>query len=58
MGLRKDDPVYYKQKLNDLFKQAWSKGLTVQVKHIKDGVRISFIADNGDIAGVELIDND
>lgn len=58
MNLRKDDPVYYKQKLNDLFKQALSKDLTVRVEHLKDGVKIYFIADNGDCAGVELIGND
>ncbi|HCL4437600.1 hypothetical protein AL714_09460 [Clostridium botulinum] len=55
MTLRKDDPVYYKVKLNELVKQALNEGLSVQCQHTKDGVRISFVADNGDIAGVELI---
>lgn len=57
MALRKDDPIYYKVKLNDLIKQALLEGLTVQCNHLKDGVRISFVADNGEVAGVELKSN-
>lgn len=54
MGLRKDDPVYYKVKVNELIKQALNEGLSVQCQYLEDGVRISFVANNGDIAGVEL----
>lgn len=54
MSLRKDDPVYYKVKLNELIKQALNEGLSVQCQHTNDGVRISFVADNGDVAGIEL----
>lgn len=56
--LRKDDPVYYKVKLNELIKQALSEGLSVQCQHLKDGVRVSFASNNGEVAGVELTEND
>ncbi len=55
--LRKDDPVYYKVMLNDLFKQALNEGLTVQAQHLKNGVKIYFKASNGDISGVNLLEN-
>jgi hypothetical protein len=54
MGLRKDDPIYYKVKFNELFQQALKEGLQIQCQHTYEGVRISFVADNGDVAGVEL----
>lgn len=56
--LRKDDPIYYKEMLNNLFKQALNEGLTVQVQHLKNGVKIYFKASNVDIAGVDLLEND
>lgn len=57
MGLRKDDPVYYKSKLNDLIKKAVSNGLAIKCQHLKDGVGVYFVASNGDVAGVNLIEN-
>lgn len=33
MGLRKDDPVYYKKKLTDLLKQAKENGLIIMESH-------------------------
>lgn len=57
MPLRKDDPVYYKAKLNELIKQALSEGLSVQCQHTQKGVRISFVNDIGEVAGVELIED-
>ncbi|MFT8313192.1 MAG: hypothetical protein ABF633_02935 [Clostridium sp.] len=57
MALRTDDPVYYKIKLSDLIKQALNKGLKVECQHLKDGVMVSFVADNGDIASVSLTEN-
>lgn len=54
MGLRKDDPVYYKVKLNELINQALDNGLTITGKHLSNGVMIYFEADNGEMAGVKL----
>ncbi|KGN00841.1 hypothetical protein IRP63_16325 [Clostridium phage CWou-2020a] len=54
MGLRKDDPVYYKLKLRELIEQAKNEGLRIQSKYIESGARINFIAKNGDVAGVDL----
>lgn len=57
MALRKDDPVYYKVKLNELIKQALSEGLSVQCQYTQKGVRISFVNDIGEVAGVELTED-
>jgi hypothetical protein len=57
MALRKNDPVYYKVKLSELIKCALSEGLSVQCHHLNDGVRISFVADNGDVSGIDLRGN-
>lgn len=54
MGLRKDDPVYYKVKLSELINQALDNGLTITGKHLSNGVMICFEADNGEMAGVRL----
>jgi hypothetical protein len=54
MSLRKDDPIYYRNKIRDLIKQALEQGLKVEGEIIEGGVRIYFEADNGDIAGVNL----
>lgn len=52
--LRKDDPIYYKEKINNLMKQALDEGLKVEVQVLEDGVKVHFKASNGDIAGVIL----
>lgn len=54
MGLREDDPVYYKVKLNELINQALENGLTITGKHLENGVIIAFEASNGDTCSVEL----
>jgi hypothetical protein len=56
--LRKDDPVYYKVKLNNLINQALSEGLEVKGKVLSNGIQISFEADNGDIAGVKMTETE
>ena len=56
--LRKDDPLYYKEKINNLLKQALDEGLKIEVGVLKDdGVKIYFKASNGDIAGVILTES-
>ncbi|MBY6802814.1 hypothetical protein HYH33_04900 [Clostridium botulinum] len=54
MGLRKDDPVYYKVKLSELINKALDNGLTITGKHLSNGVMICFESDNGEMAGVKL----
>lgn len=54
MNLRKDDPIYYRNMVRDLIKQALEEGLKIEGEMIEGGVRIYFEADNGDIAGVDL----
>lgn len=56
MQLRKDDPVYYKDKITKLIKQALKENLKVKVKVLENGVKIYFKADNGEIAGVKLLE--
>lgn len=50
MSLRKDDPVYYKVKLNALIRQAKEKGLQVACQNEENKIIITFKADNGDVA--------
>lgn len=52
MALRKDDPVYYKDKIIKLIKQAKENGLKVRVTDC--GIGIKFIHDNGEIAAVHF----
>ena len=52
--LRKDDPLYYKQKIGELMTQALSEGLKVEVTILGNGAKIFFKASNGDVAGVIL----
>jgi len=48
--LRKDDPVYYKVKLEQLFTQALENGLEIEL-----GMKeVSFIADNNERASAKL----
>ncbi|MBU5486421.1 hypothetical protein KQI86_19150 [Clostridium sp. MSJ-11] len=56
MELRKDDPVYYKKKIGDLIKQAINEGLEITVDVLNNGIRLNFKADNGEIAGVKLLE--
>lgn len=56
MQLRKDGPVYYKDKITKLIKQALKENLKVKVKVLENGVKIYFKADNGEIAGVKLLE--
>lgn len=57
MKLRKDDPIYYRDKINDLLKQAMIEGLELAVNILDNGVEVCFIASNGDIASITLKDN-
>jgi hypothetical protein len=57
MKLRKDDPIYYRDKLKKLIEQAKDEGLKVSGEHLDNGVRIYFKASNGDTAGVGLTEN-
>jgi len=57
MKFRKDDPMYYRDKISNLIKQAIDEGLKVEVKHLDKGARLLFKADNGDIVGVKLTDS-
>lgn len=54
--LTKDDPLYYKTRLNKLINQARNNGLELSISYnsISD-IRINFEADNGDIASVHLL---
>lgn len=54
MRLRKDDPVYYKVKINTLIKDAFDNGLKVDVKIYNDKVGLMFKSDNGDRAEAVL----
>ncbi|MBW6408999.1 hypothetical protein [Clostridium weizhouense] len=56
MGLRKDDPVYYKLKMNKLIQDALNNGLKVGAKHLENGVSVYFEATNGDICGINLLE--
>ena len=50
MKLRRDDPVYYKLKINTLILEAFKNGLKMQTKIYDDKVSLLFKADNGDVA--------
>lgn len=54
MGLREDDPAYYKVKLGELINKALDNGLTITGKNLINGVEISFEANNGDRCSVRL----
>ena len=54
MKYRKDDPMYYRDKITELIKQAKSEGLKVVVGRIPNGVKLYFEAENGDIMGINL----
>jgi len=55
MKLRKDDPLYYKLKINELLRQAQNEGLAIGCEETNGKVRISFTACNGDCCSVNLI---
>lgn len=50
--LRKDDPVYYKAKMQELIKSAEDNGLKVTTGRSYGGTHVYFRADNGECAGV------
>ncbi|MBC8590626.1 hypothetical protein [Wansuia hejianensis] len=54
MKLRKDDPIYYKLKINGLIVDAFKNGLNLETKIYKDKIGILFKAENGDVAEVIL----
>lgn len=58
MRLRTDDPIYYRDKINGLIKQAFDNGLKIQTKIYNDKISLLFKADNGDTAEVILNYND
>lgn len=55
MNLRKDDPLYYKQKLAELLRQAEENGLTIDIGQPERGnYRIYFKNDIGECVGTNL----
>lgn len=50
MKLRKDDPIYYKLKINTLIKEAFENGLQIQTVSNEDILELIFKSDNGDTA--------
>ncbi len=54
MRFRKDDPMYYRDKIKKILEQALEEGLKVEVKHLNNGAQLLFKADNGDVVGVDL----
>lgn len=50
MRLTKDDPVYYKLKVNTLIQEAFQNGLKIEAKIYDDRIGLLFKADNGDVA--------
>lgn len=53
MKLRKDDPIYYRNKLVKLLNQAIEENVEIQCGVLNDGIKIYF--KNGmDIASVDL----
>ena len=54
MSLRKDDPVYYKIKLQELISQVEQNGLYVRCYKENNKVRISFEENEHNIASVSL----
>lgn len=57
MKLRKDDPIYYRNKLNALIGQALEEGLKIRCEVLENGVRIYFEASNGDSTATDLLDS-
>lgn len=57
MALRKDDPIYYRNKISGLLKQALEEGLKITAENLENGTRLYFEASNGDIAGVNLTED-
>ncbi len=45
MKLRKDDPIYYKLKINGLIVDAFKNGLNLETKIYKDKIGILFKAE-------------
>lgn len=58
MKLRIDDPIYYRNKINGLIKQAFDNGLKIQTKIYHDKIGLLFKAENGDTTEVVLNYND
>lgn len=57
MKWSKDDPLYYRDKLKDLIKQAKENGLGIDIGTIDGGVRIYFIGSNGDTIGANVLED-
>ena len=49
---RKDDPLYYRDKINKLLAQAQREGLKIIVTTTSDEAKLQFKATNGDTAGI------
>ena len=54
MTFRKDDTMYYRDKITKLIHQAKQNGLKVVGGTIPNGIKIYFEAPNGDIMGINL----
>lgn len=54
MKFRKDDPIYYKLKINGLIADAFKNGLKVQAKIYNNKIGLLFKANDGDVTEVVL----
>lgn len=54
MRFRKDDPLYYTNKIKELLKQAKENNVKVTVPTGNNEIRIYFIGENGDTIGVTI----
>ncbi len=54
-NLRKDDPVYYKNSIKALIKQAEENGLIISIGFNENNINLNFKAENGDVASVKLL---
>lgn len=53
-GLRKDDPIYYRNKIRGLINQAMKEGLEFDTLIGEKSIHLVFKADNGDKSAVVL----
>lgn len=54
LELRKDDPIYYRNKIRDLIQQAFNEGLALDIHVDNESIGLVFKADNGDKARVNI----
>ena len=56
--LRKDDPVYYKVKMQELIQSAKDNGVKITIGRNRCGTYIYFCAGNGEVAGVTIVEKE